>query len=101
MRSSFIRESRRERNFKNCSSSGWRRNRDARSPSVDLDYEICGGVEVEALTRRNDCRGAVFGDDGGAGVFLSWLQGVAGVELRGEVFAIELHLDSWLGKPAE
>ena len=37
------------------------------------DHQISGVVEMEALVSGDHCRGAVFGDDGGTGVFLAGL----------------------------
>lgn len=36
--------------------------------SKNCDYKISGAVDAEALAGRDYCSGAVFGDDGGAGI---------------------------------
>ena len=48
----------------------------------NIHNQVAGAVEVETFSWRDDGRGAVFGDDGGAGVFLAGLKIVAGVDLR-------------------
>ena len=51
--------------------------------------QVSDEVEVEALAGRDDCGGAVFGDDGGAGIFFAESEFVAGVDFRFLFFAFE------------
>lgn len=60
-----------------------------RLASAGCDHQISSVVEVELFLWRDDGGGAVFGDDGGAGVFSRGLEVVSGVDLRGEFLAIE------------
>lgn len=46
-------------------------------------------VEVKALSGRDDCGGAVFGDDGGARIVLAGFEGFAGVDCCREFLAVE------------
>ena len=41
------------------------------------DHQVPDSVEVEAFAGRDDCSGAVFGDDGGAGTGFAGFQRVA------------------------
>jgi len=54
-----------------------------------IDDQTSRAIQVEVFVGRDDCGGAVFGDDGGAGVFLAWLQGFAGVYGGGKFLAVE------------
>ena len=58
-------------------------------------------VEVHGLARRDHRGGAVFGNDGGAGVFLVGLELVASIELRGKILAVEMDWASWSENLAE
>jgi hypothetical protein len=49
---------------------------------LDRDYQVAGFIDVELFPGRDDCRGAVFGDEGGAGVFLIGLEFFSLVNLR-------------------
>ena len=62
------------------------------SPDVHhvlVNYHIVCVVTMKAPAAGDDCCGAVFGDDGGAGIFLAGLQRVAGVDGGGEFLAVE------------
>ena len=56
---------------------------------LDGSCQVSRSIQVEALAGRDHGRGAVFGDDGGAGVFSAGVELVSGVELRGEFLAVE------------
>ena len=55
------------------------------------DQQVPCVVEVKVFAGWDDGSGTVFGDDGGAGIFLAGAEVVAGVKLRGEMHAVELH----------
>lgn len=72
-----------------------------KSSSRSIDHKISGGVEVEAFAGGDYCGGAIFGDDGGAGVGLAWLEFFAGADRGCEFLAIENHRDFEPGERAE
>src|SRR5229473_394653 len=68
--------------------------------SSDCNNEVGGTVEVETGAGRDDRGGAVFGDDGGAGVFSAAAEVVSGVDLRFEFLAVEQDWSFERGRPA-
>jgi hypothetical protein len=56
---------------------------------------------MEALAWWYDCGGAVFGDDRGAAVDFAGIQFISGVDLRGELLAIEQDWGFEWGRRAE
>ena len=67
----------------------------------DCNNQVRGGVEVEAFPGWDHRSGAVFGNDGGAGVLPAGLECFAGVDLRGKSLAVEKYCASWRGNQAE
>src|SRR5437764_669863 len=65
------------------------------------DDQVLGVVEVEGCARRDDCGGAVFGDDGGSGVFLAGAEFFSPVNLRFLFFAFEYDRGFGRREPAE
>ena len=57
--------------------------------SSDCNNQVGGAVEIEISLGWDDGGGAVFGDDGGAGIFFAELEFVAGVDFRFLFFAFE------------
>src|ERR1051326_8989461 len=72
-----------------------------RMDALERNNQICGFVYLESLSGRDDGGRAVFSDDGRAGVTPAGGEIVSGVELRGELLAIEQDWDSRLGNRAE
>jgi hypothetical protein len=57
--------------------------------SSDCNNQVGGAVEAETFAGWNECGGAVFGDDGGAGVSLAGAEFVSRVEVGFEFLALE------------
>src|SRR5580765_2581917 len=58
-------------------------------------------VQVEAFAGWDDCGGAVFSDDGGAGIVLAGAEVFAGVDCRFLLLAFAEDWDFGRGEPAE
>ena len=56
---------------------------------------------MEALPGRDDSSRAVFGDDGGAGIFFAGVKAVAGVDFRFQFLAAEQDWGFECGRRAE
>ena len=68
---------------------------------LDGDYYVAGFIDDESGAGRDDCGGAVFGDDGGAGITLAGTKFVAGVDSCLLFLAVELDWGLEREKPTE
>src|SRR5208282_5001976 len=66
--------------------------------SSDFNNQVLGGVEVELLPWRDDRGGAVFGEDGRAGIVFAGAQVFSGVETCFVLLTVELDCNFEMGE---